>query len=99
MIFYKIKNHFVWVLILFSPLLFANSDFDPFRPHGRFINLGLQVMYIDCLGEKSPTVLIDAGLGDASANWLKIAKVLSKDVRVCLYDRAGYGFRGDDRLV
>ncbi|NOG59977.1 MAG: alpha/beta fold hydrolase [Proteobacteria bacterium] len=49
-------------------------------------------MYIDCLGKKSPTVLIDVGLGDASANWLKIARALSNDVRVCLYDRAGYGW-------
>ncbi len=90
--FYKLKHYLVWSLFLISPSLFATNDFDPFRPHGRFINLGLQVMYIDCLGEKSPTVLIDVGLGDASANWLKIAKELSKDVRVCLYDRAGYGW-------
>ena len=86
------KLFFISSLLLFSQFTFADSDFDPFRPHGRFINLGLQVMYIDCLGKQSPTVLIDVGLGDASANWLKIAKVLSKDIRICLYDRAGYGW-------
>ncbi len=90
--FYKLRLSFITTLLIFSSSLFANNNFDPFRPHGRFINLGLHVMYIDCLGEKSPTVLIDVGLGDASANWLKIANVLSKDVKVCLYDRAGYGW-------
>ncbi|MBL1141512.1 MAG: alpha/beta hydrolase [Proteobacteria bacterium] len=90
--FYIFRKNIYWILLFFSPTLFANSDFDPFKPHGRFINLGLQVMYIDCLGKKSPTVLIDVGLGDASANWLKIARALSNDVRVCLYDRAGYGW-------
>jgi pimeloyl-ACP methyl ester carboxylesterase len=88
----KVKFYFILILILLGQLAFANNDFDPFRPHGRFINLGLHVMYIDCLGKNSPTVLIDVGLGDASANWLKIAKTLSKNVQVCLYDRAGYGW-------
>lgn len=92
MLNFKIKHYFYIVLTLISPPLFADNDFDPYHPPGRFINLGLQVMYIDCKGEKSPTVLIDVGLGDASANWLKIAKVLAKDVRICLYDRGGYGW-------
>lgn len=79
-------------LFLFAQLSFAEDKFDPFKPPGKFVNLGLHVMYIDCLGNQSPTVLLDVGLGDASANWLKIAKVLAKDVRICLYDRAGYGW-------
>jgi pimeloyl-ACP methyl ester carboxylesterase len=88
----KIKYYLLLLTLTVSTLTYANNNFDPFRPNGRFINLGMHVMYIDCMGDKSPTVLIDAGLGDASANWLKIAKVLSSDVRVCLYDRAGYGW-------
>lgn len=86
------KIFFTLILLFFSQFTSANNEFDPFRPHGQFINLGLHVMYIDCLGNKSPTVIFDVGLGDASANWLHIAKVLSNDVRVCLYDRAGYGW-------
>ena len=77
-----------------SALLFnisAQAE-ESLRPPGEFIYLGNQVMYIDCLGEASPTVLIDVGLGDASANWYKLAKQLSSEVRVCVYDRAGYGW-------
>lgn len=86
-----IKTTLFFTLVFFNSIPFANTDSESFHPQGRFINLGSHVMYIDCLGEKTPTVLIDAGLGDASANWLKIARTLSKNVRVCLYDRAGYG--------
>jgi pimeloyl-ACP methyl ester carboxylesterase len=86
----KIMNALLFfILVFFSSILFADND--SLKPQGRFINLGSQVMYIDCLGEKAPTVLIDVGLGDASANWLNIARTISKDVKVCLYDRAGYG--------
>ena len=69
---------------------FADSD-KPFRPPGQFVYLGMQVMYIDCLGDQSPTVLIDVGLGDSSANWYKLATKLSQQVRECVYMRAGYG--------
>jgi pimeloyl-ACP methyl ester carboxylesterase len=91
----KISRFFllqIFILLFASQTTYANSDFEPFQPPGRFINLGLHVMYIDCIGENSPTVLIDVGLGDSSANWMKIAKKLSKNVRTCLYDRAGYGW-------
>lgn len=70
----------------------ATDDYQPFQPPGEFINLGMHVMYIECLGEKSPTVLIDVGLADSSANWYKVAQRLSEDVRTCVYDRAGYGW-------
>jgi pimeloyl-ACP methyl ester carboxylesterase len=70
----------------------AEEEFKPFQPPGKFINLGMHVMYVDCLGEKSPTVLIDVGLADSSANWYTLAKRLSKNVRTCVYDRAGYGW-------
>ena len=90
---FKIIKPFLFcTLLLFNALVFANNNNEAFKPQGRFINLGLQVMYINCLGESAPTVLIDVGLGDASANWLKIARTISKEVRVCLYDRAGYGW-------
>ncbi len=70
----------------------SDDDYIPFHPPGRFINLGMHVMYVECLGDKAPTVLIDVGLADSSANWYKVAKRLSENVRTCVYDRAGYGW-------
>lgn len=90
----RIEIYFYCLIILLS-LLFspettvAAEDVDP---PGQFVHMGLQVMYIDCLGDDSPTVLIDVGLGDSSANWYRIAKQLSAEVKTCVYDRGGYGW-------
>ena len=44
-------------------------------------------------GKDSPiTVVFEAGLGGFSLHWLKVAEALAKQVRVFVYDRAGYGF-------
>ena len=74
----------------------AGND-EIFTPPGRFVNIGFQTMYIDCMGNKSPTVLVDVGIAGSSASWYKIAQTLSNDVRVCLYDRAGYGWSDPGR--
>ena len=85
-------------ILLFIALICLNTDavaterFKPFKPPGRFINLGMHVMYIECIGHQSPTVLIDVGLADSSANWYQVAKNLAQEVRTCVYDRAGYGW-------
>ncbi len=80
-----------WLLSSYASSALA-AEYKPFQPPGKFINLGMHVMYIDCFGEQSPTVLIDVGIADSSANWYKLAKSLSNDVRTCVYDRAGYGW-------
>lgn len=82
---------FCWFVLSYTSAASA-AEHQPFHPPGKFINLGMHVMYIDCFGDKSPTVLIDVGIADSSANWYKLAKDLSKDVRTCVYDRAGYGW-------
>ena len=95
-----IKSYnFYFILILsLSTFSFVNAYDDmPFKPPGRFVNIGFQTMYIDCLGENRPTVLIDVGIAASSASWYKIAKTLSENVRVCLYDRAGYGWSDPGR--
>ncbi|NKB35642.1 MAG: alpha/beta fold hydrolase [Gammaproteobacteria bacterium] len=60
-------------------------------PKGKHVLFGNYRLYYHCEGENTPTVIIDGGIGDASANWLSIQSELATDMRVCLYDRAGYG--------
>lgn len=66
---------------------------EPYLPKipGKFVLLHEHRLYYHCEGEGSHSVLIDGGIGDASANWLPIQKALSEELRVCVYDRAGYG--------
>ncbi len=59
---------------------------------GQLVDIGSHRLHINCIGEGSPSVIIDSGIGGFSLEWFKIQNNLSKDVRVCSYDRAGYGW-------
>lgn len=60
-------------------------------PPGLFVLFETHRLYYYCQGEGETTVLIDGGIGDASANWLGIQAMVAKHTRICVYDRAGYG--------
>src|ERR671932_651780 len=47
--------------------------------------------YISCQGTGRPTVVLEAGLGDASGVWGSVIPGLVKITHVCLYDRASMG--------
>lgn len=49
-------------------------------------------MNIYCLGHGSPTVILDAGMGDSTISWALVQKPIAQTTRVCSYDRAGLGF-------
>lgn len=49
-------------------------------------------MHIYCMGNKSPSVIFDSGAGGFSLEWRDIQYSLSKYMRTCAYDRAGYGW-------
>jgi pimeloyl-ACP methyl ester carboxylesterase len=49
-------------------------------------------MRIHCTGSGSPTIVLDAGLGNDGLIWGGVQPVLAKTTRVCSYDRAGFGW-------
>ncbi len=49
-------------------------------------------MNIYCLGHGTPTVILDAGMGDSTIAWALVQKPIARTTRVCSYDRAGLGF-------
>lgn len=59
---------------------------------GRRFDVGGFKMHIDCVGEGSPTVILESGLGDTYVSWRKVQPQIAKFARVCSYDRAGLGF-------
>jgi pimeloyl-ACP methyl ester carboxylesterase len=59
---------------------------------GRFYVVDGYKMHLYCTGEGSPTIVLDAGLGNDSLIWAKVQPELSKTTRVCSYDRAGFGW-------
>lgn len=48
-------------------------------------------LYMSCMGRGRPTVVMEAGYGDASDVWGAVQPTLSAFTRVCVYDRAGLG--------
>jgi pimeloyl-ACP methyl ester carboxylesterase len=58
---------------------------------GELIDVGGHRLYVNCTGTGSPTVVLEAGLGESSAYWGRIATAVARDAQVCVYDRAGRG--------
>ena len=59
---------------------------------GQIVEVNGRDMHIKCVGEGSPTIILDAGQGGWSSDWAKIMPKLSENNGVCAYDRAGYGW-------
>ncbi len=58
----------------------------------RLIDVGGRRMNIICSGTGSPTVILDAGLGNGADIWRLVQPKIARHTRVCSYDRAGMGF-------
>lgn len=60
---------------------------------GELVDVGGHRLHIECTGTGSPTVVLEAGLGEPAAmvaGW--IAPAVAGTTRVCAYDRAGKGW-------
>jgi len=68
------------------------ADFEQFPPPGKRVDVGGYNLHIYCTGEGSPTVVVDTGNGDFSTGWQGIQPEVAKFTRICIYDRAGYGW-------
>jgi pimeloyl-ACP methyl ester carboxylesterase len=62
------------------------------KPPGETLLVNDKRIYYTIKGQGSPTVVIEAGLGSASAEWWQIQDTLAQSARVLTYDRAGYGW-------
>ncbi len=70
----------------------ADSTIQSLARPGRLVDLGTHRLHVACVGTGGPTVVIDSGLGGNSLEWIKVQRLLAQHVRVCSYDRAGYGW-------
>ena len=56
------------------------------------VDVGGHSLHIDCLGEGSTTVILEAANLGMSAHWIWVQQQLAQTTRVCAYDRAGMGW-------
>jgi pimeloyl-ACP methyl ester carboxylesterase len=69
------------------------ADARAYPPPGQMVDVGGYQLHIHCVGTGTPTVVIDAGLGDWSASWSNaVQPQAATTTRVCTYDRAGMGY-------
>jgi pimeloyl-ACP methyl ester carboxylesterase len=61
-------------------------------PPGEMVDVGGHELHINCIGQGSPTVILDASLGNMSAHWFWVQQAVAKTTRICAYDRAGIGW-------
>ena len=77
---------------VYEPIAEA-ADAKAYPPPGQLVDVGGYRLHIHCTGSGSPTVVIDAGLGDWSTSWGEAVQPgVAKTTRVCTYDRAGMGW-------
>ena len=68
------------------------ADAKEYPPPGQLVDVGGYRLHINCTGAGTPTVVIDAGLGDWSTGWGFVQPEVAKTTRVCTYDRAGWAW-------
>lgn len=97
----RILRLFSWLLIVI--LIFAivgvayqtistNSDKAKFPPPGKLVDVGGYKLHIYCIGEGSPTVILDSAADMMSSDWAWVQPEIAKNTQVCSYDRAGMGW-------
>lgn len=83
----------IQVLLLVATTLYqaiASWLEDRQSPPGQLIDVGQCRLHLYIAGEGSPTIVLDHSLGGLEGYFL--IEELSKLARVCIYDRAGYGW-------
>ncbi len=64
-----------------------------FPAPGEMVDVGEHSLHMRCIGQGSPTVVLDAGWGYTSVEWSGwVQPEVAKYTRVCAYDRAGMGW-------
>jgi pimeloyl-ACP methyl ester carboxylesterase len=93
----------VWFVIVLITLVVGGAIYQAiateidqqssFPGPGQMVSVSGHRLHLNCAGEGSPTVVLEAGGGYTSVEWSAwIQPELSDHTRVCAYDRAGMGW-------
>lgn len=63
-----------------------------YPPQGELVDIGGFRLHLNCIGQGTPTVVMDAGGGAPSVAWGLVPSEIAKFTCVCTYDRAGFGW-------
>lgn len=97
----RIRKGVAAALALLAVLLLAGAGYEslaggvdayPFPAPGNMVDVGGFRLHILCVGDGSPTVVLDAGLSGSSLDWSLVQPEIGQTTRVCAVDRAGEGW-------
>lgn len=93
-----VRGNGVYTLVLLVPFAVlggcapeADNEQDDAAPVDRLIDVGGHRLHYRCLGDTGPVVVLDTGVTETYRTWESILDDMSRDKRVLVYDRAGYG--------
>jgi pimeloyl-ACP methyl ester carboxylesterase len=98
---YYVKRGLMWFGIAVFALIAAGFIFETimqagdaqrYPPFGQLVEVDGYTMHIHCVGEGSPTVILESGAGGFSVQNVAQQEAFRHDTRVCVYDRAGMGW-------
>ncbi len=69
-----------------------SSDLARYPAPGELVAVDDRLMHLHCVGQGSPTVIFELGIGSVAAAWSDIHQQVSLLTRACAYDRAGLGY-------
>ena len=62
------------------------------QPIGQLVDVGGYRLHLACQGDGSPTVVMEAAIGETGLLWSLVQPAVAQTTRACVYDRAGYGW-------
>jgi len=74
-----------------TPATPATRAATPAAVTDELVDVGGLSLHIRCVGDATPVVVLDAGLGDDGGVWSQVQPELGRFARACAYDRAGTG--------
>jgi pimeloyl-ACP methyl ester carboxylesterase len=70
---------------------FSEANDSKFIP-GELVSFDENVFHLFCMGQGSPVVFVENGLTAAYVDWHSVFEGVSKETRICTYDRLGLGW-------
>jgi hypothetical protein len=70
------------------------SDAVSYPPPGHLVDIGGYRLHLLCVGQGTPTVVLEAAHGGTVAHWVRVQQTVADATQatVCAYDRAGAGW-------
>jgi pimeloyl-ACP methyl ester carboxylesterase len=85
----RLTRHHLFGICL--SLLFINLSAQDKSIREDNINIGSHQLHYYCIGNGSPTIVLDVGIGETYRDWLSFFEKSAIKTQIFYYDRAGYG--------